>query len=118
MNLPLQFVPYDTSVEVSGDALRIFIEMLKIHNPAALQILEKHGFKDPKTGEWYPQKTWLDAFKEISTNLGPTILYLLGTKLPENTKWFSGVDNLQKGLLTINEKHHTSHRNGRPEITV
>jgi len=108
----LQFVPYDPSVQIRGNAILTFAELLELHRPDAVEILDKYELGKPRPEEWYPQKTWLDAIKEVSERIGPTSLYIMGAKTYDLVNWPPEANDLQGTLMTINKQHQMNHRNG------
>ncbi len=75
-------------------------------------ILKKHGIVDPQPGHWYPQQSWLDAFQEISTSVGPMTLKVIGKSIPENALWPPQVDDVHKALGSVDIAYHMNHRGG------
>jgi hypothetical protein len=109
----LQFVPYDPSVQVRGSAILTFTELLELHRPDTVEILDNYKLRKPQPEEWYPQKSWLDALKEISKRIGPTTLYVMGTKIYNLVNWPTEANDLQRTLMAIDRQHQMNHRNGK-----
>jgi hypothetical protein len=109
----MQFVPYDEKVEVIGAAVLSTLEGMGVFRSAAIDLLAKNGIKNPTKDGWYPQKAWLETMKEISGKMGPNTVFMVGTKILDNAVWPPDIDNLQKGLTSIDAAYHMNHRNGR-----
>lgn len=107
----LQSGSYNERAEVLSDIILEFLDSSGDFSNIASEILEKHGMKELKPREWYPFKEWLDAFKEISEKVGPTILYIAGTRVSEKMRWPPNIGSLQKGLESLDEVYHSYHRN-------
>ncbi len=106
----LQSGSYNEKAEVLSDIILAFLDSSGDFKNIASEILEKYGMKDLKLSEWYPFKKWLEAFKEISEKVGPTILYIAGTRVSEKMKWPHNIDSLQKGLESLDAIYHSYHR--------
>lgn len=103
---------YDKNVEVNGQTIRTVIDGMSIESKAK-KYLEDEGIEDPKTDEWYPQQSWLDAFKKIAEDIGDATLKRIGKKIPKNADWPPGVDTVEKALNSIDEAYHMNHRGGK-----
>jgi hypothetical protein len=107
-----QFVPFQDGVEVNGQAVLAIVNALDAGKSTRLKILSKHGIVDPHPNEWYSQKAWLDAFKEISEELGVHTLFAIGEAIPENAIFPPEINDLQKALSSIDIAYHLNHRGG------
>ena len=104
------FVAITANAEVNGETVHAIVDGMGMFKVRALEILANKGIKDPKPGTWYSQQAWLNAFKEISTSIGPNTLYLIGLKIPENAKLPPQVDSIEKALGSIDVAYHMNHR--------
>lgn len=103
-----QFVAFEKGIEVNGQTILSIINTLA----DGKEILNAHGIKNPEAGKWYPQQAWLDTFKAISKEIGEQTLFSIGTAVPENALFPSDVDNLEKGLKSIDLAYRMNHRGG------
>ena len=106
----VQFKAITPSAKVSGDAILAMVEGLGAFKRMALEIFEQNEVRDPQKDEWYPQQSWLNAFKTIAERIGPNTLYNIGTKIPENAKWPPNVDTIDKALGSIDIAYHMNHQ--------
>lgn len=109
-----QYIPFAPNVEVNGETILSFVGASpsnRIQNEM-LQILEESGIVAPKQGQWYSQKSWLDAFKKIAEKYGQNTLFSIGKAIPENAQFPPGLDTLEKALSSIDIAYHMNHRGG------
>ena len=104
------FIAKNASAEVNGETVNSIVDGMGSYKAKAVEILSKNGITDPKPGLWYSQQSWLNAFKEISTVLGPNTLYSIGLKIPENAKFPPQIDSIEKALSAIDLAFHMNHR--------
>ena len=107
-----QFQAFAKGVEVNGQTVLAVVAGMERFEKKALQILEENGIKDPKSGAWYCQQSWLNVFKKISEDVGPYTLYCIGLKIPENAQFPPDIDSLEKALESIDVAYHMNHRGG------
>lgn len=108
-----QFKPFAPDVEVNGETVLTTVNSFpQLLRSSTFKMLEKYGITDPKPGNWYSQKAWLNSFKEISEKYGSNALFEIGKKIPSNAKFPPQVDNIEKALSIIDVAYHLNHRNG------
>jgi len=100
------------SVEVNGEAVLSVVAGMTFGTTRALRVLAAHGIVDPKPGQWYRQQAWLDAFQEIAATLGPSTLFNIGRKIPEQARFPASIDGIHKALAAIDEAYRMNHRGG------
>ena len=105
-----QFKAINKNVEVDGETVVSIIDAMEIVQDIETKILSDNGIKNPKTGEWYLQQNWLDAFKAISDNVGERTLFMIGQKIPKNAKFPPEIDSIEKALAGIDIAYHMNHR--------
>ncbi len=106
-----QFIAFDPNVEVNGETILSVVNAIAVGQEGRLAILKKHRI-NPEDGKWYKQQLWLNAFKEISEELGDHTLFMIGKAIPEHAEFPPQIDNLQKALAAIDMAYHMNHRNG------
>lgn len=108
-----QFIPFSDKVEVIGQTvlatMAAFPDSMK---SVGLTILENNGLKDLNAMNWYSQKKWLDAFRQISEKFGQNTLFEIGKKIPENAVFPPQVNTLEQALSSIDVAYRMNHRNG------
>ena len=107
-----QFVAFAPGVEVSGQSGLSIIEGMAMVKPLTLEILKEHGLDNIDKDKWYPQQAWLNVYKAIFKRFGPSTLYQIGSKVPENAIFPPDIDSLEKGLNSIDVAYHLNHRGG------
>jgi hypothetical protein len=64
---------------------------------------------------WYPQAAWLEAFKNISEQVGDRVLFNIGLSIPANALFPPWVVDIDSGIKAIDVAYHLNHRkNGKP----
>jgi len=106
------FVASSPKVEVNGETIHSVIDGMGVFKTTAIKILSDNGIVNLKSGEWYSQQSWLNAFKTIAEKVGNSTLYNIGQKIPENAQFPPEIDDIYKALSAINVAYHMNHRNG------
>lgn len=106
------FQAYSPDVEVNGETVLAVIDGLSTIKLIARDILNECGIEDPQPGQWYPQQSWLNAFKIIADKLGPTPLKNIGRKIPVNARWPQHNQSMKSALEVIDRAYHMNHRHG------
>ncbi|MFX1296261.1 MAG: hypothetical protein ACFFD2_15600 [Promethearchaeota archaeon] len=106
----VEFKSLSPNVEVNGQTILSFVDGLGAIKAFAYRILEDNGINNIKNEGWYPQQSWLNAFKVISEKAGSNTLYGIGTKIPENAKWPPGIDSIESAVNSIDIAYHMNHR--------
>ncbi len=107
-----QFQALASNVMVTGGSVLAVVNGMGSFKQTALDILGKHGIKNPQPAEWYPQQAWLDAFREINKSIGAATLYQIGRSIPATAKFPPGIDTIEKALGSIDAAFHMNHRGG------
>ncbi|MCF6271009.1 MAG: hypothetical protein L3J41_14950 [Melioribacteraceae bacterium] len=107
-----QFIAYNESVEVSGEAVLSLINGMQNFKNIGLKILKKFGIENPQLGKWYSQQKWLNAFEEISKKVGNRTLFVIGQKIPETAIFPPDVKSVKQILSLLDTAYHANHRYG------
>ena len=63
---------------------------------------------------WYPQAAWLEAFRNISAQVGDRVLFNIGLSIPENARFPLWVADIDSAIRAIDIAYHLNHRkNGK-----
>ena len=113
------FKAFEEGIEVNGQTINTILEGMISIKFVVDKYFEQAGL--PKTGEiepdkWYSQQKWLDIFQTISERIGPTSMYKIGKKIPENAKFPSEIDNIEKALASIDVAYHMNHKNAKGQV--
>ncbi len=113
-----QFKAFEEGMEVNGQTIITVVDGLGAFGSIAVGYLEKAGLPAiVADGEhWYPQQAWLDAFGFIADDLGDSVLFRIGQKIPENATFPRAIDTVEKALASIDVAYHMNHRNRRGEV--
>ncbi|HLO68763.1 MAG TPA: hypothetical protein VK188_17185 [Holophaga sp.] len=106
------FEAASAAVEVNGETVLAVVAGMSFGTTRALRVLASHGIPEPRPGQWYRQQAWLDAFREIAATLGPSTLFSIGQKIPENATFPPGIDGIHKALAAIDAAYRMNHRGG------
>jgi len=107
-----QFQAFAPNVMVTGASVLSVVNGMGSFKQTALEILGRHGIKNPEAAAWYPQQAWLDAFREINQSIGAATLRQIGLSIPANAKFPPGIDTIEKALASIDVAYHMNHRGG------
>lgn len=108
----VQFKAFETCVEVKGAAVLAIIKGLEYSREIAESMLEKNGIPSVSADAWYPQQSFLDAFKTISESLGPHTLYSIGTMIHKSADFPENIQTLEEALRSVNVAYQMNHRGG------
>ncbi len=112
--MPL-FIAKNSDVEVNGQTVLSIANGMGTMKNMGLKILSDNNITDPTPANWYPQQDWLNAFKQISENVGANTLFSIGKSIPENAEFPPDIDSIDKALAAIDVAYHMNHRlNGQP----
>lgn len=108
-----QYAAFEPTVEVRGAAVLAVLRGMDVLGKRAAEILARHNMPDPQREKWYLQQDWLNAFKEISGELGAKSLFDIGKAIPETAEWpETEIESIQEGLKSINVAYQRNHRGG------
>jgi hypothetical protein len=107
-----QFKAYSPSVQVNGQTVLSVVQGMGAFKERALKVLADNGIPNPQVNQWYPQQSWLNAFKTLSETVGPTTLKLIGQSIPANADWPPQVNSIETALPSIDVAYHMNHKGG------
>ncbi|PLX04565.1 MAG: hypothetical protein C0594_09065 [Marinilabiliales bacterium] len=107
-----EFKSFDKNVEVNGPTVLSVINAMKGFEAIDDEILKENGIENPAEDTWHNQQAWLSAFEKIGEKLGSNTLFLIGKAIPENAQFPPEIDNLEKGLASIDMAYQMNHRGG------
>jgi len=106
------FQAFEPGVEVIGRAVYTIVDAMGVTRGLALLILRQNGIDAPQPSEWYSQQDWLNAFRDLSAQLGSASLWKIGLKIPENAIFPQEIESLEGALRSIDVAYHMNHRGG------
>lgn len=114
----MEFLPFEPGIEVNGQTVYSIVDGFSVAKNVPTRILaEFHIGTLDKKGEyhidrdgWYSQAAWLDAFKKIAKEVGPSVLYGIGLKIPENAIFPPFVKDVETAVQSIDIAYHLNHR--------
>lgn len=115
-----EYQAFSPSAEVKGNAMLAILDGI-MHRDLAEQILSKHGISEVDPNQWYPEQSWLDAFSEITAELGDAALYAIGRAVPQVIDIPPEMDNVEDALNHLDEVYQAHHRGGESggyEVTM
>jgi len=107
-----QFKTFAPNVQIIGQSITSVVTALPIGQEERKAILSRHGIKNIVATDWYPLESYLNAFKQISDEVGPNTLFSIGKAIPENVKFPPQIDSLEKALSSIDVAYKMNHRGG------
>jgi len=103
-----QYKVYDETAEVNLEAILSVVNCLKVGKDIRNKILLKHNI-DINNGQWFKMQDWLNAFQEISEDLGEFNLFLTGKAVIE-TAMLPPMNSLEEALHSLNIGYHMNHK--------
>lgn len=107
---------FDLDAEESGRTILSVLdglgEVSSVFEKQGKRVLAENGIEDPQPDEWYPVRTWLDAFETISEEIGAQTVRTLGQQIPKAAEWPSDIDSATEGLAAVDDAYQMSHRGG------
>ncbi|PKL40814.1 MAG: hypothetical protein CVV44_04185 [Spirochaetae bacterium HGW-Spirochaetae-1] len=112
------FKVFQPGINVNGASIMSVIKGMGAFAKSAQDILKDAGLSvvkdDPDS--WYPQQSWLDAFKVLSEKTGQKTLYAIGLKIPESAQFPPQIDSVEKALDSIDIAYHMNHKNAAGQV--
>jgi len=107
------FEPFEEGVEIRGQAvLSIAAGVPSAFESKAYDLLAAEGIEDLEAEEWYPQSSYLSAYRRIVEEIGESTLRRIAQSTPENAEWPPSVDGPVAALESINDAYQQNHRGG------
>lgn len=106
------FKAMSAGTQVNGQTVLSVVDGMGVFKSQALAILKNNGIVDPQPDQWYSQQAWLDAFQTIAEKLGPSTLFQIGKKIPENAVFPPEINTIEGGLAAIDVAYHMNNRGG------
>lgn len=115
----VMFQSFEKGMQVNGQTINSVSQAVSTFNYIADKYFEEAGL--PKTADidpegWYLQQAWLDAFKLISEKVGSSTMFRIGKMIPENAQFPPEIDNIEKGLASIDVAYHMNHKNAKGQV--
>ncbi|MFC7079946.1 hypothetical protein [Halorussus caseinilyticus] len=96
-------------VKLDGKFAIAFIEAVADVSPAfedrARTFLEENGISEPSADEAYPADAFVNAFEQITDEIGSTTTRKIGIRVIETVDWPPGIDSVESGFDVLNETH-------------
>lgn len=114
----MEFKSFEEGIEVNGRTVYTIVAGFRVVKSLPSKILLENGIgnktEDGKVeieaSAWYPQQSWLDAFKVIAKKMGDSVLYQIGLKIPENADFPDWVQDIESAIKSIDIAYHMNHR--------
>lgn len=103
---------FSPNVEMYGQTIVGFVAGMGAFTDMAMQLLKKHGISNPQPDQWYPQQSYLDAFKEMAAKTGPKTVQQVGKRVIDVAPFPPGIDTLEKALAAVPQSYKMNHRGG------
>ena len=100
-------------VEVSGEVIKSFaLAFPEEIRDFGLEILNKHGVKDPEPNRFYLAQPFLDAMLEVGQRLGRNWMTRLGERVSMSVALPPEWDTLETALSGMSSAYHLKYRGG------
>jgi hypothetical protein len=118
----MQFEIFEPGIEVNGSTVYSIIAGLGYFTNLSRRYFSQAHIGTVTNRElhvdingWYPQAAWLEAFKNISEQVGDRVLFNIGLSVPANAQFPPWVVDIDSGIKAIDVAYHLNHRkNGAP----
>lgn len=109
----VEFEPFDTGVEIKGQAvLSVIAGVPDVFEDRAREILADNGIEEIDADSWHSQEAYLDAYRQITEQVGETTLQQVARSTPDNAEWPPDVETPMDALESIDDAYHLNHRGG------
>lgn len=114
----MEYVAFEPGIEVNGQTVYTVVDGFGSFRRLAENMLLEEGIgnRSPEgayridLGGWYPQEAWLRAFRRIGADVGQSVLYDIGLKIPANAKFPEWVIDVPSAVRSIDIAYHMNHR--------
>ncbi|MBS7626633.1 hypothetical protein KEJ51_06320 [Candidatus Bathyarchaeota archaeon] len=96
---------------VSSKFIKALVKGLGDFEAETLQTLKRYDI-DVAVDSWYSQNLWIEALRDISERVGPTIMYLAGARILENLGYRELSGDFHERLKHAEALYQTHHRGG------
>ncbi len=108
-----QFIPFDDNAMVNGSTVMATINAFpKFMREVGVEMLQNNGIDHLTDDGWYPQKKWLDTFKEISIKFGENTLFQIGKSIPDSAKFPPNMNTLEEAFNLLSVAYQMNHKDG------
>lgn len=104
-----KFLASNPMVQVHLNGINAIVNSMENGKDTRLEILKNNNIDINNSDNWFFQQDVLNAFKDIATRLGNMNLFVIGKAIIDNVK-FPLIENLEKGLSSIDIAYHLTHR--------
>jgi hypothetical protein len=116
----MQFKVFEPGIDVHGSSVDAFVEAFKLFPSVILKRLVSSGIGTTNAkgdvtidrDSWYPQVSWLSAFENIASQVGPRALFQIGQGVPKHAIFPPSVTDIRTGLAALDVAYHMNHRKG------
>ena len=115
---------FEPGIELSGLIVGPIVDAFKLFPSVAIKRLRTHGIGTLKGNEmvvdrqaWYPIASWLAAFDDFATTVGPRALFQIGQQIPKyaDPSQVAHMTDIVAAIASVDVGYHMQHRkNGRP----
>jgi hypothetical protein len=108
----MEFVCPDPEATVRAANVRATLDAFGLLPSVGRQIIEKHqlNLSDLRPENFVRVQRWLDALKEIQTDIGPSVVRKVGARIIENADFPPRWDSVESVLEALDEIYYLNHR--------
>ncbi|MDR1398378.1 MAG: hypothetical protein LBJ41_00440 [Treponema sp.] len=113
----MQFEVFEPDIEVNGTTVYAIVAGLgyftnlsrRYFSQVHIGTVVNKELRVDKNG-WYPQSAWLEAFKQISVQVGDRVLFNIGLSIPANAQFPPWVVDIDSAVRSVDVAYHLNHR--------
>lgn len=108
----MEFVSPDPEAQVRALNVRATLDAFQLRPSLGQRLIERHQLHldDLRPENFIPLQRWLDALKEIQSEIGPNLLHRVGIGTIENAEMPPFIDSIDVAFAAMDDVYHANHR--------
>jgi len=108
----MEFLCSDPDATVRAANVRATLDAFGLMPSVGKAIIERHrlNLEDLRPGNFVLVQRWLNALKEIQTQIGTSVVRKVGAQIVENADFPPRFDSVESVLAALDEIYHANHR--------
>lgn len=99
------------NVEVNGRAIQQIVEGMPNHaEHKARAFLAEGGIENPRPGEWYPRRAWVETLELVGARIGEATLRQIGTAVVDDIRWPDAAECFEDGIDAVDRAYRVNLR--------
>jgi hypothetical protein len=109
-SLMAQFVCFYPNATVSGRVVNMLLKIAPLQHAPVYETLQRHGLQNPHEEQWYSLQNYLNAYRELSRQLGSYFLLNAGKQFFSFIRLGAEIQTLPDAVKALNEWYKDQHR--------